>query len=150
MKLISASRGDRGEHLRRSVVRVEILCGPERDRARRVYDVADRCHNPATAQDRLIRCPSISRLMRADWEKGDFDPRRGMTAGPHGRRFLMAEVTCALACPAAGPQPVAAHLAATPAGCETLWEDLTPPSPGLRSTPPGRVRVVPGVWLRDV
>ncbi|MEU6667056.1 hypothetical protein [Streptomyces sp. NPDC046727] len=128
------------EHLRRSVIRLEIYCGAERDRARRLYDVADRCLNVSTAQDRLIRCPSISRLMRADWEKGDFDPRRGMTTGPHALRFSMAEVTRALACLSADPQPVAAHMAATPEGREALWEECA--SPLYRSLFHGRMTPV--------
>ncbi|MEV1065239.1 hypothetical protein [Streptomyces sp. NPDC050263] len=111
------------EHLRRAVVRLEIRCGDERARARRTQDFADRCVNASTAQDRLIRCANIVRLMDADWEKGDFDPRRGVTAGPHGMRFSMADVTSALACVSDDPHPVAAHLAATPAGQESLWSD---------------------------
>ncbi|WP_105971609.1 hypothetical protein [Streptomyces geranii] len=134
------------EHLQRAVVRLEIRRGPERDRARRVHDVADRLLNPSTAQDRLIRCPNIVNLMRGDWEKGYFDPRRGMTAGPRGRRFSMADVTSALACLSAAPQPVAANLAATPGGREALWEDHA--SPVYRSlfhrsmTPVGVMRAV--------
>ncbi|MEV0220072.1 hypothetical protein [Streptomyces sp. NPDC050704] len=111
------------EHLQRAVIRLEIRCGDERDRARGAYDVAHRCLNVSTAQDRLIRCANIIRLMDGDWEKGDFDPRRGVTAGPHGQRFSMADVTSALACLSDFPQPVAAHLAATPEGREALWSD---------------------------
>ncbi|MEV8070568.1 hypothetical protein AB0P32_31380 [Streptomyces sp. NPDC085995] len=134
------------EHLQRSVLRLEIHCGPARDRARRVYDVADRYLNISTAQDRLIRCPNILRLMQGDWEKGDFDPRRGMTTGPQGLRFSMADVTSALACLSADPLPLAAHLAATGEGREALWEDHT--SPIYRSlfhgqmTPVGVMRAV--------
>lgn len=111
------------EHLQRAVIRLEIRCGDERDRARSAYDLAYRCRNVSTAQDRLIRCPNIRRLMDGDWEKGDFDPRRGATAGPHGMRFSMADVTSGLACLSDEPQPAAAHLAATPEGQEALWGD---------------------------
>ncbi|MEU0204411.1 MULTISPECIES: hypothetical protein [unclassified Streptomyces] len=113
------------EHLQRAVIRLEIRCGAERDRARHAYDAEDRYRNGSTAQDRLIRCPNIRRLMEGDWEKGDFDPRRGMTAGPHGSRFSMAEVTSALACLSDDPLPTAANLAATPEGQEALWSDRT-------------------------
>ncbi|WP_369357499.1 hypothetical protein [Streptomyces sp. cg2] len=134
------------EHLQSSVIRLEILCGPERERARRVHDVAERYLNVSAAQDRLIRCPNILHLMHADWEKGDFDPRRGMTTGPYGLRFSMADVTSALACLSADPQPIAANLAATPEGREALWDDRT--SPVYRSlfhrqmTPVGVMRAV--------
>ncbi len=134
------------DHLQQSVIRLEIYCGHERERARRVYDVADRYLNPSTAQDRLIRCPNILNLMRGDWEKGDFDPRRGMTAGPHRQRFSMADVTSALACLSGDPRPIAANLAATPQGREALWDDRD--SPVYRSlfhgqmTPVGVMRAV--------
>ncbi|MEE1832483.1 hypothetical protein [Streptomyces sp. SP17KL33] len=111
------------EHLRKAVIRLEIRCGVERERARKAYDTEDRCRNGSTAQDRLIRCPNILRLMQGDWEKGDFDPRRGVTAGPHGSRFSMDDVTSALACLAEGSRPAAANLAATPEGRQALWAD---------------------------
>lgn len=126
LRVIADMRGRLGrEHLQRAVIRLEIRCGEERDRARHAYDVDDRYRNGSTAQDRLIRCPNIRRLMEGDWEKGDFDPRRGVTAGPHGSRFSMAQVTSALACLSDDPLPTAAHLAATPEGQEALWSDRT-------------------------
>ncbi|MEU9875044.1 hypothetical protein [Streptomyces phaeochromogenes] len=134
------------DHLQRSVIRLEIYCGPERERARRVYDVADRYLNPSTAQDRLIRCPNILNLMRGDWEKGDFDPRRGVTTGPHGQRFSMADVTSALACLSVDPRPIAANLAATTQGREALWDDRgSPVYRGIfhgQMTPVGVMRAV--------
>ncbi|MEU6349027.1 hypothetical protein ABZ896_06835 [Streptomyces sp. NPDC047072] len=147
LKVIAAARGRLTyDHLQGSVIRLEIYCGPERERARRVYDVADRYLNPSTAQDRLIRCPNIVNLMRGDWEKGDFDPRRGMTTGPHGQRFSMADVTSALACLSPYPRPVAAHLAATPQGREALWDDRDAPVYQSlfhgRMTPVGVMRAV--------
>lgn len=126
LRVIADMRGRLSrEHLQRAVLRLEIRCGDERDRARHAYDVEDRHVNGVTAQDRLIRCPNIRRLMEGDWEKGDFDPRRGVTAGPHGSRFSMAEVTSALACLSDAPLPIAANLAATPEGQEALWSDRT-------------------------
>lgn len=110
-------------HLERSVVRVEILCGQERRRARVLYDAADRYTNPTTAQDGLLRCPHVAALMEADWEKGRFDPRRGVTTDPMGGHFTMPEVTQALACLSPLPLPDAAHLASTAEGREALWGD---------------------------
>ncbi|WP_169444764.1 hypothetical protein [Streptomyces sp. HNM0574] len=128
------------EHLQRSVIRLEIYCGPERDRARRAHDGAEGYLNPSTAQDLLIRCPDIVRLMHQDWEKGAFDPRRGVTTGPHERQFSMADVTSALACLSPGPDPVAAHQAATPEGRESLWSNRF--SPVYRSLFHGRMSPV--------
>lgn len=108
-------------NLEQSVFRVEILCGSERRRARLLYDAADRYLNPTTGQDRLIRCPHILRLMNADWERGSFDPRRGVTTGPRGEHFTMDEVTQALACLSQAPLPHAANLVATAGGREALW-----------------------------
>ncbi|WP_346137865.1 hypothetical protein [Streptomyces coeruleofuscus] len=126
LRVIADMRGRLSrEHLRRAVIRLEIRCGHERDRARQACDIEDRYRNGATAQDGLIRCPNIRRLMAGDWEKGDFDPRRGVTGGPQGSRFSMAEVTSALACLSDDPLPTAAHLAATPEGQEALWGDRT-------------------------
>ncbi|CAM5322887.1 hypothetical protein [Streptomyces purpurascens] len=126
LRVIADMRGRLSrEHLQRAVLRLEIRCGDERDRARHAYDFEDRYVNGVTAQDRLIRCPNIRRLMEGDWEKGDFDPRRGVTAGPHGSRFSMADVTSALACLSDAPLPIAANLAATPEGQEALWSDRT-------------------------
>ncbi|MGW1143483.1 hypothetical protein ACWD6I_00180 [Streptomyces sp. NPDC002454] len=105
-----------------TIVRLEILVGPERERARRLHDTADRFVNLRTAQDRLVRCPNIARLMGADWERGSFDPRRGMTSGARGHCYSMVEVTRALAC-FSGPGPRIAHEASTAGGLEALWED---------------------------
>ncbi|GAA3175949.1 hypothetical protein GCM10017688_29650 [Streptomyces ramulosus] len=141
LKIIAAMEGRLShEHLQRSVIRLEICCGPERDRARRAHDGAEECLNPSTAQDRLIRCPDIVRLMEQDWEKGSFDPRRGMTTGPHEPRFSMADVTSALACLSVDPDPIAAHQAATPEGREALWSDRF--SPVYRSLFHGRMSPV--------
>ncbi|MEU3408332.1 hypothetical protein ABZ766_30875 [Streptomyces sp. NPDC006670] len=114
-------------NLEQAVMRIEILCGKERQRARVLYDAADRYQNVSTAQDGLIRCPHILRLMNADWERGSFDPRRGITTGPRGERFTMEEVTQALACLSNGDLPDAANLAATPEGRETLWGNIGSP-----------------------
>ncbi|MFF1418290.1 hypothetical protein [Streptomyces sp. NPDC058280] len=108
--------------LAEAIVKLEILVGTERERARRLHDTADRFVNLRTAQDRLVRCPNITRLMNANWERGSFDPRRGMTSSPHGLSYSMVEVTRALAC-FSGPGPRLAHEASTAEGLETLWSD---------------------------
>ncbi|MYV98855.1 hypothetical protein [Streptomyces sp. SID3343] len=147
LKIIANSVGHLpSEHLDRSVLRLEIVCGPDRERVRRVHDDADSYVNVSTAQDRLIRCPNIVRLMRCDWERGDFDPRRGITTGPHRLRLSMADMTRALACLSTEQQPDAAHLSATDEGLDELWGD--PSSPVYRSlfhermTPVGVMRAV--------
>ncbi|MFE7580911.1 hypothetical protein ACFU5Y_05005 [Streptomyces gardneri] len=109
-------------HLGRATVRLEIHCGQYRDVARELHDTAHRHVNAPTAQDGLIRCPNIRRLMAGDWEKeGSFDPRRGASAGPRRRLYGMPEVTRGLACLATGDGPEAAHLAATDEGLQALW-----------------------------
>ncbi|WP_309051770.1 hypothetical protein [Streptomyces sp.] len=109
-------------HLDRATVRLEIHCGRARDVARDLHDAAYRHVNVPTAQDRLVRCPNIQRLMRSDWEKeGSFSPWRGASAGPSKRLYTMPVVTRGLACLSAGPGPEAAHLAATDEGLEVLW-----------------------------
>ncbi|MFF8960421.1 hypothetical protein [Streptomyces sp. NPDC014894] len=110
--------------LANTIVRLEILVGAERERARRLHDTADRFTNLRTAQDRLVRCPNIARLMNANWERGSFEPRRGMTSGPNGLSYSMVDVTRALAC-FSGPGPQLAHEASTPEGMEILWGDQT-------------------------
>ncbi|MFG2722570.1 hypothetical protein ACGFW5_30385 [Streptomyces sp. NPDC048416] len=116
------------ERLAWSTVRVEIVCGPARAQARHLYDTADGCLNSVAAQDRLIRCPHIRRLMDMDWERqGYFDPRRGATAGPQGRIFSMADVTRGLACLSASPRPDAANLVVDDEGLEALWSDISSP-----------------------
>ncbi|MFI5723868.1 hypothetical protein [Streptomyces cyaneofuscatus] len=60
--------------------------------------------------------------MKADWEREQFDPRRGMVAGPSRETYTMAEVTRALAS-LSGPGPDIAHEASTPEGLEALWSD---------------------------
>ncbi|KIF75013.1 hypothetical protein QR77_15810 [Streptomyces sp. 150FB] len=129
LKVIAHVAGELSrEHLDRSVVRLEIVCGPERERARRVYDVAERYVNASTAQDKLIRCRHIVRLMDCDWEgDGFFCPRRGMATGPGGPLFSMADVTRALACLSVAPRPYAAHLASTEEGLDALWSDFSSP-----------------------
>ncbi|MEW1697868.1 MULTISPECIES: hypothetical protein [unclassified Streptomyces] len=116
------------EHLALSTVRLEIRCGPHREVFRRLHDTGHLSTNPPTAQDGLIRCPDIQWLMAGDWEKeGFFDPRRGVSAGPHSRRFSMPEVTRGLACLSPAPGPDAVHLAATDEGLERLWARLDSP-----------------------
>ncbi|MFJ9980138.1 hypothetical protein [Streptomyces cyaneofuscatus] len=105
-----------------AVVRLEILLGDEREAARRAYAEADRFTELRTAQDSLIDCPNIARLMRADWEREQFDPRRGMVAGLSRETYTMAEVTRALAS-LSGPGPDIAHEASTSEGLEALWSD---------------------------
>ncbi|MEU9714585.1 hypothetical protein [Streptomyces sp. NPDC047976] len=114
-------------NLEQAVLRVEILCGKERRRARVLYDTADRHQNASTAQDGLIRCPHLLRLMDADWEKGSFDPRRGVTTGPRGERFTMTDVTQALACLSDDPMPEVANLVATAEGREVFWGGIGSP-----------------------
>ena len=112
-------------HLSRGTVRLEIHCGQNRDVARALHDAAHQHINAPTAQDGLIRCPNIQRLMASDWEKeGSFDPRRGASAGPRKRLYAMPEVTRGLACLAPGPGPEAAHLAATEEGLQDLWGSI--------------------------
>lgn len=115
-------------HVGRSTVRVEVLCGPGREVARRLHLSAGDRVNAATAQDGLIRCPHIARLVAADWEgTGFFDPRRGAVAGPHGRLFTMPEVTRALACLAPAPYPEAMNRVATDEGLEEFWGSVGSP-----------------------
>ncbi|MBD0710793.1 MULTISPECIES: hypothetical protein [unclassified Streptomyces] len=110
------------EHLARSTVRLEIHCGRFRDVARALHDDGHRLVNATTAQDGLIRCPNLRALMAGDWEKeGFFDPRRGVSAGPHRRCFTMREVTRGLACLSPLPSLEAVHLASTDEGLELLW-----------------------------
>ena len=102
-------------HLDRSTVRVEVFTSPEREHVRRLHDVADLYLNPATAQDCLRRCPELRRLVEEfEWE---------------GRlpQFSMADVTRALACLSAAPTPYLSHLAATDAGLDGLWADISSP-----------------------
>ncbi|MFJ8645485.1 hypothetical protein ACIRNI_05115 [Streptomyces sp. NPDC093546] len=124
----AAAYGD-ASVLERSVMRLEIVCGDDqRERMRRLHGFADAYLNPATAQDRLVRCPVIRRLMDADWEReGTFDPRRGLTSTAGLPVFDMAEVTRALACVSPSPRPDAAHLTASDDGLELLWNDLSGP-----------------------
>ncbi|GLX20698.1 hypothetical protein [Streptomyces lavendulae] len=133
-------------NLEQAVLQVAIFCGRERRRARILYDEADRYLNPSTAQDGLVRCPHLRRLMDADWERCSFDPRRGITTGPQGERFTMDEVTRALACLSDRPVPEAANLAATEEGRQALWSRIDSPLYGQLFhegvTPLGVVRAV--------
>ncbi|MGW2018146.1 hypothetical protein [Streptomyces sp. NPDC001927] len=111
-----------------STLRLEIHCGPSRDVVRRLHHTGNDPVNASTAQDALIRCPNIVRLMNADWEgTGSFHPWRGAVAGPHGRLFTMPVVTRALACLAPGPLPEAAYLASTGEGLQKLWSAVGSP-----------------------
>ncbi|MYV51342.1 hypothetical protein [Streptomyces sp. SID3212] len=109
-------------YLARAVVRVDIVVGAERARARRLHDTADSFVNARNNQDRLLCCPNINRLMNANWERGTFDPRRGVMLGPRGLSYSMVEVSRALAC-LSGPGPELAHAVSTGAGLEALWGD---------------------------
>ncbi|WP_395361060.1 hypothetical protein ACHGLA_15150 [Streptomyces sp. YH02] len=120
--LSDALAGLGAEHLEKATVRLEIHCGRYRDVARSLHDAGHRLVNATTAQDGLIRCPNVRWLMAGDWEKeGFFDPRRGVSAGPHRRCFSMPEVTRGLACLSLAPGPEALHLATTDEGIERLW-----------------------------
>ncbi len=109
-------------HLAKTLLRVEVFCGAERDRARELHGRADQYLNVRTAQDRLVYHPNIRRLAEADWEGITFEPRRGVTTGPAAESCSMAEMTRALAC-LSGPGPELAHLAATAAGLAEIWDD---------------------------
>ncbi|MFE6907003.1 hypothetical protein [Streptomyces erythrochromogenes] len=138
-------------NLDRAVVRVEILCGQARRRARLLHDVADRYVNCSTAQDRLIRCPHLLRLMSEDWERGRFDPRRGVATDRDGEHFTMSEVTQALSCLSHLPLPEGANLAATADGRDRLWSATDSPLYAALfhggMTPVGVVRAVE-VWQK--
>ncbi|MER7518955.1 hypothetical protein [Streptomyces sp. NPDC126499] len=127
--IIARTMAERGrEHLARSTVRVEIHTGPGRETARRLHDEAGALVNAPKAQDGLVRCPNIARLMAADWEgMGSFEPRRGVVVGPHGDLFTMPVVTRALACLADSPAPDAVHLACTEEGLESFWGQIGSP-----------------------
>ncbi len=133
------------DHLARTLLKVEVYCGAERERARRLFGCADRYRNIRNAQDRLLLCPDIGRLVDADWEGWSFCVRRGVTGGPKGRTYLLPEVTRALAC-LSGPGPELAHRAASAEGLMSLWDDIG--SPAYRSlfhsrmTPLGVLRAV--------
>ncbi|MGA6170054.1 hypothetical protein ACPEIF_07360 [Streptomyces sp. NPDC012600] len=114
-------------HLERTLLKVEVHCGVERERARRMYGHADRYRNTRDAQDRLLLCPHVRRLLEANWERWTFSVRRGVTEGPNGRTYRMAEVTRALAC-LSGPGPEVAHRVASPEGLLSLWGDINSPS----------------------
>ncbi|WP_329421283.1 hypothetical protein [Streptomyces sp. NBC_01268] len=134
-------------HVGRSTVRLEVHCGPGSAVVSRLHREAGGIVNAPTAQDGLIRCPHIARLVGADWEEaGFFDPRRGAVAGPHGRLFTMPEVTRALACLSAAPSPEAANLVATEQGLEAFWGSVgTPLYLGVfhdRLSPVGVLRAV--------
>ncbi|MFF9430346.1 hypothetical protein [Streptomyces sp. NPDC014746] len=109
-------------HLSRATVRLDIHCGRSRESVRRHFGgVQDRV-NAATAQDGLIHCPNIRRLMESDWEReGSFEPWRGVNLGTRTRRYAMPEVTRGLACLAAVAGPEAAHAVATDEGLDVLW-----------------------------
>ncbi|WP_330174106.1 hypothetical protein OG875_11345 [Streptomyces sp. NBC_01498] len=108
--------------LEESVFRIDVFTETERARARRLHDRADEFVNGRNAQDRLVSCPNITRLMNANWERGSFNPLRGVSSGPHAVPYTMAEVTMALAC-ISGDGPDLAHTASTPEGLEALWND---------------------------
>ncbi|MCK8676440.1 hypothetical protein [Streptomyces lichenis] len=149
MQRLVALATARAEHGPRAlndvVVRLEVICGAERDRVRRLHDEADQYVSHRTSQDRLIRCPSIRSLMQANWETWRFDPRRGMVREPDGADVPMADVTRALAC-LTGPGPELVHTVSSDEGLHTLWEDIS--SPSYRSlfhssmTPVGVARAV--------
>ncbi|MEU8760836.1 hypothetical protein [Streptomyces sp. NPDC048659] len=110
------------EHVARSTVRLEIYCGAGAGLAARLHHEAGVLVNAPTAQDGLIHCPNIARLMDADWEdEGSFDPRRGAVAGRRGRLFTMPEVTRALTCLSPSPTPEASHLVDSEEGLEVFW-----------------------------
>lgn len=113
-------------HVGRATVRLEVRCGPAREVARRLHRSAGDLVNASTAQDGLIHCPHIDRLVRADWEEtGSFEPRRGVVPGPRRRLFTMPEVTRALAC--LSPSPEAVNLVATDEGLEAFWAGIGTP-----------------------
>ncbi|MDQ0985483.1 hypothetical protein [Streptomyces sp. V2I9] len=114
-------------HLARTLLKVEVFCGAERERARRLHGCADQLRNVRDAQDRLHLCPHIRRLMNADWERWTFSVRRGMAQGPGGRTYSLPEVTRALAC-LSGPGPEIAHQVVGAEGLLALWEDIRSPS----------------------
>ncbi|WP_043466806.1 hypothetical protein [Kitasatospora sp. MBT66] len=136
------------DHVSRALLRVEVVCGAERERARRLHDRADVYLSIRTAQDRLVRSPNVDRLVKADWERGAFEPRRGVATGPRGEQWSMAEVTRALAC-VSGPSPEIAHLASTAEGLAQLWGEIESPAHRrlfhARMTPVGVMRAVE-VW----
>ncbi|MFG3525197.1 hypothetical protein ACGF8B_00470 [Streptomyces sp. NPDC047917] len=108
--------------LEESVFRIDVFTETERARARRLHDRADQFVNDRTAQDRLLSCPNITRLMDANWERGSFNPLRGVSSGPHAIQYTMAEVTMALAC-ISGDGPDLAHAASTSEGLEAIWNE---------------------------
>ncbi|MFG2500787.1 hypothetical protein ACGFSB_21545 [Streptomyces sp. NPDC048441] len=107
------------------VLRLEIVCGSDRDRIRGLHDVAHRYVNESTAQDLLIRSPQVLRLMQSDWEGGFFDPRRGTVSVSGGRAWTMADVTRGLACLSAEARPDGMHQVMDQKGLEALWSDHT-------------------------
>lgn len=132
-------------HLEHTLLKVEVHCGGERERARRMYGHADRYRNIRDAQDRLLLCPHVQRLVRADWERWTFCVRRGVIAGPSGTTYYLPEVTRALAC-LSGPGPELAHRTASDEGLVSLWDDIGSPSYlslfHSRMTPLGVMRAV--------
>ncbi|MFG2615682.1 hypothetical protein [Streptomyces anulatus] len=132
-------------HLEHMLLKVEVHCGVERERARRIYGHADRCRNIRDAQDRLLLCPNVQRLAQANWEGWTFCVRRGVSDGPSGTTYYLPEVTRALAC-LSGPGPELAHRTASAEGMVSLWDDTTSPSYlslfHPRMTPLGVMRAV--------
>lgn len=114
--------------LSQATMRVEIYCGPSRDLKRRLHDAAGGLVNAPTAQDGLLRCPNIGRLVVADWEgMGSFHPQRGVRVEPQGDALTMETVTRALACLSDAAVPRAAFLAATDDGLQRFWGSLGSP-----------------------
>ncbi|WP_143202999.1 hypothetical protein [Streptomyces sp. CB02460] len=109
-------------HLADMLLKVEVYCGAERERARRLHGYADTYQSFRDAQDRLSLCPNIRRLMEADWERWSFDVRRGVTTRPSQVAYSMAEVTRALAC-VSGPGPGHVHRVVSADGLMGLWDD---------------------------
>lgn len=146
LKALARAQDERGPaHLERTFLKVEVHCGSERERARRMHGHADRYRNIRVARDRLLLCPHIQRLVRANWEGWTFCVRRGVIAGPSGTTYCLTEVTRALAC-LSGPGPELVHRTVSDEGLVSLWDDIGSPSYlslfHARMTPLGVMRAV--------
>ncbi|MEE1753584.1 hypothetical protein [Streptomyces sp. SP18CS02] len=115
-------------HLGLARVRIEVVTGAERDRARLLSYETHRYANAPSARDNLSRCPELGRV-RAEYERegGYFDPRRGVVAGPHPCAHGVADVFRALACFSTDRLPDLAHRVSTESGLHAVWSDIEGP-----------------------
>ncbi|MFC1431008.1 hypothetical protein ACEZDB_10130 [Streptacidiphilus sp. N1-3] len=113
------------EQLSRSIIRVEIVTGEDRDRIRALCDSAHRLVNSTRPQDNLAKCRYLN-LAAAEFkaEGGHFDCRRGIVAGPHPVGFSVADVFRSLAALVPDPLPYLAHELQDETGLDELWSDI--------------------------